>query len=389
MIETVQEWNTRLGYCGCCPMPVCPEPLMVCESKSVTTTPSDIQPVPDPLPDDTTWLTGGAGYVPFEVEGAAPGDPLPALYASLKTTHESPTYNGIYAIFSAETVTGNYTVFRHLKQTLELNGLYTERLRRQVYLWISGAWSLVEDVDNTSPPTDPRFGAGFADGAEWTRVREAEPDCDALTPTLYRYLGYRDEIPDSGTDLGDPWPSPPFGNIPATEYFSDCWIEGGDTEYELGAPIYLSDLTDAPITDEYAPGVCVSALDVAWPTVGTYPCPPSFDQSIASAQKTAVRVRFRIPNTHLGSKFYITYDIGEVPDDGDPFYVSRDNVLEWTGPGTGDQDDPSWLTEWVEIDPPDAPGERRIVNIRYTCYSGTKFGVKPQVMGEALEIPEP
>jgi hypothetical protein len=41
------------------------------------------------------------------------------------------------------------------------------------------------------------------------------------------------------------------------------------------------------------------------------------------------------------------------------------------------------LTDWVVIDPPETSGERRIVNVRYTCYSGAKYGVKPQIMGEA------
>jgi hypothetical protein len=103
-----------------------------------------------------------------------------------------------------------------------------------------------------------------------------------------------------------------------------------------------------------------------------------------------VRIRFRIPTTHTGSYFKITYDIAEFPEDGDPSFISQDNVIEWTGPGTGGQSDPSWLAgDWVEIEPPEDPGERRIVNIRYTCYAGTKFGVRPQVTGESLEIPPP
>jgi hypothetical protein len=102
-----------------------------------------------------------------------------------------------------------------------------------------------------------------------------------------------------------------------------------------------------------------------------------------------LRFRFRIPNTHLGSKFTITYDIAEFPEDGDPSFVSEDNVVEWTGPGSGLSTDPSWLTDWIEIDPPEVPGERRVVNIRFTCYTGTKFGSKPQVTGEAFEPPAP
>ena len=109
---------------------------------------------------------------------------------------------------------------------------------------------------------------------------------------------------------------------------------------------------------------------------------------------SAVKLRFRfvIPVEHIGSKYTFTYDVAEFPEDEDidPSFVSQDNVVEWTGPG--DQEDPdgdSWLTDWIEIDPPEVPGDRRVVNIRYTCYTGTKYGVKPQVMGEAFEPPTP
>jgi hypothetical protein len=31
-IEYQQDWNTRLEYCGCCPMPLCPPPTVLCQS---------------------------------------------------------------------------------------------------------------------------------------------------------------------------------------------------------------------------------------------------------------------------------------------------------------------------------------------------------------------
>lgn len=102
-----------------------------------------------------------------------------------------------------------------------------------------------------------------------------------------------------------------------------------------------------------------------------------------------IRFRFQIPITHLGTYFKITYDVAEFPTVGDPSFFSEDNVVEWTGPGTGLESDPSWLTPWAEIEPPTTPGERRVVNVRFICYHGAKFGVKPQVTGEALELPAP
>jgi hypothetical protein len=112
------------------------------------------------------------------------------------------------------------------------------------------------------------------------------------------------------------------------------------------------------------------------------PCPTP--ESLVAIILQVMRFRFRIPDTHTGSYFKITYDIAEFPDDGAPSLVSEDNVIEWTGPGTGASSDPSWLTDWVVIEPPDVSGERRIVNVRYTCYSGAKYGAKPQLVGEAF-----
>jgi hypothetical protein len=96
------------------------------------------------------------------------------------------------------------------------------------------------------------------------------------------------------------------------------------------------------------------------------------------------RFRWRIGDDHAGTYFKITYDIAEFPLVGAPGFVSQDNVTEWTGPGSGAQSDPSWLTPWVEIPPPTAPGERRVVNVRYSFVHGSIYGVKPQVWGEAL-----
>jgi len=101
------------------------------------------------------------------------------------------------------------------------------------------------------------------------------------------------------------------------------------------------------------------------------------------------RFRWVIPDTWPGSYFKITWDIVTYPTDpeAEPSYVQD---LTWTWPGPGDpEDEDSWKSEWYEIEPPGEPGERKIVNIRFECYKSAKFGVKPQVTGEAVELPDP
>lgn len=103
------------------------------------------------------------------------------------------------------------------------------------------------------------------------------------------------------------------------------------------------------------------------------------DSTSDSPVLTKVRYRWRIPTTHLGSYFKITWDILNEPvgwdDEGIPLeerpvaFRERDLTVEWAGPGTGDEEDPSWLSGgWYELAVPDFEGERRIVNIRFECY---------------------
>ena len=111
---------------------------------------------------------------------------------------------------------------------------------------------------------------------------------------------------------------------------------------------------------------------------------PTSESSAGGLELEFFRYRWQIPNTHLGSYYKITYDIVEFPTVGDPFYVSEDLVYEWAGAGSGSQDNPSWLSPMEYIEPSTNGGERRIVNIRYTCYRETKYGVKPQITGESF-----
>lgn len=77
-------------------------------------------------------------------------------------------------------------------------------------------------------------------------------------------------------------------------------------------------------------------------------------------------------------------------------FVSEDNVLTWTGPGSGAADDPSRFTNWVDLPPPDVSGienkqsvRHRVVNIRFSCRENWFIGEVPQVTGEAVNLPDP
>lgn len=179
---------------------------------------------------------------------------------------------------------------------------------------------------------------------------------------------------DSRVGSGNPWGFEGFEESSYTD-----GLDEASTISEMAGVINAKIASDNWIT-----GRSVSKMSQATKGVSSlYPGEVIINQ--LTLQK--LRFRFKIPIIHTGTMFKITYDIAEFPTMGAASFVSEDNTVEWSGPGDPEEPD-DWLTDWVEIAPPEVPGERRIVNIRFTCYTGAKFGVKPQVMGEAFELPE-
>lgn len=209
-------------------------------------------------------------------------------------------------------------------------------------------------------------------------VKNGTVSCTATTKTIVNYTyggGFETETTTTYT-LSEPITKAEFFELVEEGMEADTWtVTSEGSDYYPCSSMRIDQWTEYTET-------------VADPC--NYFSPYSDDFEVPAALRK-IRFRFRIPNTHLGSKFTITYDVAQFPYDTeiDPTFVSQDNVVVWTGPGTGDSSDPSWLTPFVEIEPPEITAECRIVNIRYTCYTGAKYGVKPQVMGEAFEPPAP
>ena len=187
----------------------------------------------------------------------------------------------------------------------------------------------------------------------------------------------------------------------------------------LGDSITQAALFAAAIADlaakDWSSGTCMASSASNWPTIGEYDwtidCENlyhahngisdwrSFPANFL-AQVRKIRFRWVVPQdwspiAQPGSYFKVTWDILEEPDGWDApsptvfrSFVATDQTWEWTGPG--DPEDPdSWKSGWYEIAPPSLPGTRRVVNIRFECYRSTRFGNKPQVTGEAVELPDP
>jgi hypothetical protein len=390
-IETLADWKARLEMCGCCEMPVCPEPVMVCESMNLSIVLSGGFQDPDYPPggdfDLALWQTNKKRTTEYACNLAVDEDTTDGSGGGVHTIG-----SGSFTAVHVETYDevwdkGGCSAFSNtVTETYSGDGSFT--VEEQVEFACGGVWTkkkltFTETVftyvggdANPSPP--PAFYAADT----WRRD---------LTEEVFSYLCDGGVLVDDGsvvTPTTDFWTYPSVITTAAAGVHPDRVITRANIYEE---PVSWSDLEAEMLAwitaNKAAPcwastGVCKATKTASPP--GSYLTGGS---PIISTKP--LRFRFRIPDTHLGSKFTITYDIGEFPTDGDPSFVSQDNVVEWTGPGSGASSDPSWLTPWVEIDPPEVPGERRIVNIRFSCYTGTKFGSKPQVMGEALDIPPP
>ena len=187
-------------------------------------------------------------------------------------------------------------------------------------------------------------------------------------------------------------------------WLGDQWIEPPVTESTDGEPktgtkeTTYTDIVDVEASRAASYAAMADGLDWENMTKGascqssrSEPSPYGWFQAI-HLNATFVRFRWVIPDTFAGKHFKITWDVVEEPDgwdDADPTvsrsFFARDQTWEWTGPGNSSDPD-SWKSDWYEIPAPSVPGSRRVVNLRYECYRSTKFGTKPQVDGDAVEI---
>ena len=374
MIETLDDWNTRLGYCGCCQMPDCPLPVVVEQMK-------------------TGFGSRGFVIFPYTKPAGGPKDLIPTLYLDQNITFSGNVFNGE----------------AHTLQRVELGGGFSEEIFTTI-LYNNGGLPggstvqtrtvYIHDESDDTCESTTNTGGPTVSWAYTTPI--ACPDT-ILTPTSRTTFSDCAKAALGALPLTPQECPGPFTNLPYQVAVDVTRIR--HYKLELEDPVEpaevleecTEDLDSAAWGDElvnFGGSFIPAFFSFNWPVIedGNWTGDLQGQNSIV-AEKQKTRFRFRIPNTHLGSKFTITYDVAEFPqdEDVDPFSVSEDNVVEWTGPG--DQEDPegdSWLAgDWTELDPPEDPGERRIVNVRYTCYSGTKYGVKPQVMGEAFEPPAP
>jgi hypothetical protein len=315
MIETAQDYNQRLEWCGCCEIPLCTSFSIVQSGKYGMGQRCSVQMwneiINSPMPSCENLRGTWSSAVRVVTE-----DNPPHESTRTRTVTRSGANQDCSATLDYDGFPTNYEAF-------------ATRISR---VWSGGTLTEVWQFIDVSPDPDETYNYTLVETYSGFLSEE-----DALEATLNN---------SKLTTDADAWSTDSVGSFfPVARHVA--------------------------FIDDYLTSTC--------PPVGV----------VTRIDLYKKRFRFRIPTAHTGSYYKITYDIAEFPTVGDPSFVSQDNVVEWTGPGTGESTDPSWLTPWVEIDPPEVPGERRVVNVRYVCRHGVKFPALPQVVGEALEIPPP
>lgn len=309
--------------------------------------------------------------------------------------------------------------------------------------WLADRDTWVEEDPENRVPADypveppPEPGDEPENPGDPTEPLEFYPPCtfrDTRTQTFYDING----------QIGDPLVDVSYNNLITTYYVGSLpdsttventdLYENPNSYYDIKTALSakIKSLTDFSANDECATGnECVAVFDID-PDPGKDALSTEID-----AGATSVKIQFKVPATwpdqntgatvpFTGNYFKLTFDVvtepigwndtvnnpdtplpdplpegtteedwwadptHQIPREGRPArsYV-EDITREWTGPGTGDQSDPSWnIGEPYVMESPGEPGIRKIVNLRFYCYPDSPYGVKPQASGEATDLEE-
>lgn len=307
-IETTEDWNAALACC--CAMPAAPAPTMICESKTATRA-------------AVGW--GVQNYrSAFGIVAISPFDPEALDCVELVKTYREVSATVVFSSThpDSEDSTSNFATVVGANAEYSIFGNPTPRTEDGDTLTARGT-----GVDN--------YSEGTFSGTVTTEYEvDEEPFTDTVVTTII------------------------FSNpITAAEVREEALAK-------------LAEIATWTSTG----AVCAAALEVNF-----YICEGEPTAEPANVVATKVRYRWQVPSSHLGTYYKITWDVlfeptgwddEEIPEEDRPLRFSRKNLtVEWTGPGSGAQSDPSWLAgDWYDLEVPEEPGERRVINVRFKMF---------------------
>jgi hypothetical protein len=394
-IETLPEWNAVLAGDCCCQMPVCPVPTRECESiTGIAGCP--LAPDPGEEPAENESITYGC-FIPFEAAALDAEDDL-AVYTMLRELFKTNVISGTYKSYYVDNVEDSGVAYLY-SRTYSPPGFASDTWKSWFQTTVedpTGIWDITMDTGSAdvSGPSVPETVT------TWESVADT---CEKTTTTLIKNTGVETSI--SGdvdtfrTDLnGDLVETTNPASVTfSSEFAWDLRRSEGRQEFTLSVSYTKAALiaaAEADLPAEFpSPATgsdCIASRIETWPKKKDFTWPVCAETTVRNAgigcSVTKARFRWVIPEAHGGTYFKITWDVVFFPTSGSPVLISANQTWDdWEGPGDPEDAD-SWKSGWYEIDPPEEPGEVRVVNIRFECYQGP-YGNKPQITGEAYDIP--
>lgn len=395
-IEYQQDWNTRLGYCGCCPMPLCPPPTILCEKKSVS------------FP--------ACGHFFSNLFGAASMEPWMPNDPAFMTCEQKCVRYKIAEVTIKNTVSANNGSGSTYE--LSIDHVYTKE-----YEFVG------EDSDPRLCESEVIASGGGSSTEEIPFVADNQWIKQEITYTLN---------PD-GTATGtvtDTYQDPaynetyPFGPIPFSEVFypTDSWDndlleanssgtepfeifgEEVDLDWELevryAEPIAVATMGTEATAQlallDWALGACGASRSISRgfclpddsdPSDSVVPVPEEIPDCVQGIAETVFRYKLCVPPEHEGTYFRAEWDEVFYPEGWDdstdptpPAPVVTPKSWTWTGVAGGannsdsnpSNDSEDRCSEWgLEVKVP--AGEEGITvirNMRTSCYSSSPYGTK-------------
>lgn len=416
-IDTLEDWNQRLGACGCCPMPECPAPDGDWQAASRT----------------LTAMTGSASSysigVPSLQYGTDPGEVPPVerfvLYQFMRVT-DTLSINEIDEVRNESKV----VTLNKEPPIMERNRVGVPAIIGAVTRVIgsdSGSWTFYFTEDDGNGGLQR---AGVSDQGSYSGSIDdtATPFGGATGPGTESYTSYDEDgnVVDSDTYAITVGYGPAWFNFLNPDTVNTS-INGGLLKHEVSdderslTVEFLDPHTTQTARDAIVPppvepeewstkdGLLPSSFSVS------YVDEENGDTRLTGASCRRVRFRWRVPEDFEGSYFKLVWDEvffpdgwdatiddpdwqppdplpdpppdpPQVPDPNAPTpQLLRHGELEWQGPG--DPEDPdSWIIgDWQDLEIPQAVGEVRVVNVGVVCYR-SPFGTKPTMHGERWSV---
>jgi hypothetical protein len=370
-IDTLSDWNTRLGYCGCCAMPSCPVPTQECESITVTACGTYLPAHPDVPPEDACklWKTKTSSQNVLQSGSITDGSTYEA------DIDNNETRTGVYE--SRKNPTTGVCEIALVGSSFTDIQSYVERPFGGGDPVVDFDYTQVTSGNGVNCPGTETFTDNLDSDNNFSNPVDFCPNTDVTVDNSFTYASFGVFTKTELDETTDPDTSTTYSAV-----YTELTVEDVKTE-----------LDEKEFPDDADGTSCEAAME------GN----PLCEGSVTGATK--VRYRWAIPNDFEGSYFKITWDIltepegwdntipdpenpegPEIPDPAAPNRSYQEDLTwEWAGPGTADPD--SWKSTWFQMDAPSEVGVRRVVNIRYECYR-SPYGSKPELTGEGVDLDE-